>query len=136
LTDKRLASASRKYPHDLLVSVIREQLEQERSSIIKGRSGTSLDVIVKAVLGRLDTMLQPSLRKVVNASGVILHTNLGRAPLSKEAMTAMEAASRGYANLEIDMETGSRGSRNVHVESLLTRGRCFWDSRRWRAAGK
>lgn len=121
LSDKRIAKAAESYPHDLLVSVIREQLEQERLSIVKGRYGASLDGIVKAVLGRLETILQPSLLKVVNASGVILHTNLGRAPLSGEAVAAMEEASRGYANLEIDMESGSRGSRNVHVESLLTR---------------
>jgi L-seryl-tRNA(Ser) seleniumtransferase len=121
LADKRIARVAGEYPHDLLVSVIREQLDQERSSITKGKTGTSLDGIVKAVLARLETILKPSLRKVVNASGVILHTNLGRAPLSEEALTAMAEASHGYANLEIDMESGSRGSRNLHVESLLTR---------------
>ncbi len=121
LMQRRIAAVAEKYPHDLLVGVVREQLEQERSSIIGGKSGASLDGIVKAVLARLDTVLKPTLRRVVNASGVILHTNLGRAPLSRDAIAAMDEASRGYANLEIDMESGARGSRHVHVESLLCR---------------
>ena len=121
LTDKRIAGISEKYPHDLLVGVIREQLEQERISITDGKSSVSLDGIVDAVLDRLDAVLKPSLRHVVNASGVILHTNLGRASLSRDAIAAMMDASRGYVNLEIDMKSGSRGSRHVHVESLLCR---------------
>jgi L-seryl-tRNA(Ser) seleniumtransferase len=121
LTHRRIAAVAGKYPHELLVAVVREQLEQERSSIIGGKSGAPLDDIVKAVLARLDTVLKLSLRRVVNASGVILHTNLGRAPLSRDAIAAMEEASRGYTNLEIDMESGARGSRHVHVESLLCR---------------
>ncbi len=121
LTDKRMAKAVEKYPHDLLVSIIREQLGQERASITKGKTGASLDEIIKAVLGRLNTIFKPSLYRVVNATGVILHTNLGRSPLSREALAAMEAVSRSYANLEIDMDTGNRGSRQVHVENLLCR---------------
>ncbi|OGN99161.1 MAG: L-seryl-tRNA(Sec) selenium transferase [Chloroflexi bacterium RBG_13_51_52] len=121
LTDKRVAGAAKSCPHDLLVSVIREQLELERASILKGKSGASLDDIVKNVLERLEAVLKPSLRRVVNASGVILHTNLGRAPLSRDALAAVDSVSRGYANLEIDMESGNRGSRHVHVESLLCR---------------
>jgi len=59
------------------------------------------------------------LRRLVNASGVILHTNLGRAPISREALVAMEDVSRGYSNLEFDLESGARGSRHVHIEGLL-----------------
>ena len=69
LTDKRIARIAKKYPHDLLVRVIREQLEQERISITDGKSSASLDGIVNAVLDRLDAVLKPSLRHVVNASG-------------------------------------------------------------------
>jgi L-seryl-tRNA(Ser) seleniumtransferase len=121
LTEKRISGIAAKYPHDLLVSVIREQLEQERASIVGGKAGTSLDGIVEAVLGRLESVLKPGLRRVVNASGVILHTNLGRAPLSREAVAAMDEAGRGYTNLEIDLISGNRGSRHVHVEGLLCR---------------
>ncbi|HYL79985.1 MAG TPA: hypothetical protein VEU07_04180, partial [Candidatus Acidoferrum sp.] len=61
----------------------------------------------------------PSLVPVLNATGVVLHTNLGRAPLAVSALQAIEAAAKGYSNLEFDLETGSRGSRQVHVERLL-----------------
>jgi L-seryl-tRNA(Ser) seleniumtransferase len=119
LTDERLRRSAESYPHDLLVSVIRKQLEQERLSIVAGKPCASLDAIVAAVLARLETLVQPSLRRLVNASGVILHTNLGRAPLSQEALAAMDSVSRGYSNLEFDMASGERGSRHVHIEGIL-----------------
>src|SRR3954469_7825465 len=63
--------------------------------------------------------LRPSLRRVVNATGVIVHTNLGRAPLSAAARAAVARVTEGYANLEYDLERGERGSRSDHVEALL-----------------
>ena len=119
LSDTRISALAKSYPHDLVVNAIREQLEQERKSIIAGKPRASLDEIVAAMVGRLEAIVKPSLRRVVNASGVILHTNLGRAPLSREALEAMEESSRGYSNLEFDLESGNRGSRHVHVEGLL-----------------
>ena len=61
-----------------------------------------------------------SLRPVINATGVVIHTNLGRAPLAEAAIARMTGMARGYSNLEYDLETGTRGSRTVHAESLLT----------------
>jgi L-seryl-tRNA(Ser) seleniumtransferase len=61
----------------------------------------------------------PSLRRVINATGILIHTNMGRAPLAKEAIAAIDAVARGYSNLELDLDTGQRGHRNDHVESLL-----------------
>jgi L-seryl-tRNA(Ser) seleniumtransferase len=121
LNDERFSRSTKNYPHDLAVSVIRDELERQRQSIQSGKSGASLDEIIVSVLKQLETLFTPSLRRVINASGVILHTNLGRAPLSEEALAAMEAVSCGYANLEFDLESGDRGSRHVHVESLLCR---------------
>ncbi len=69
----------------------------------------------------LKAWASPSLIRVINASGVILHTNLGRAPLSKAALQAMQVVSQGYSNLELDLETGKRGTRLVHAEALLKR---------------
>ena len=66
-------------------------------------------------------LARPSLRRVVNATGVILQTNLGRAPLSERAMAAMAEAARDYTNLEFDLAEGGRGSRHEHVRDLLRR---------------
>lgn len=119
LNDERFSRSAKNYPHDLAVSVIRDELERQRQSIQSGKSGASLDEIIVSVLKQLETLFTPSLRRVINASGVILHTNLGRAPLSEEALTTMAVG--GYSNLEFDLESGDRGSRHVHVESLLCR---------------
>ncbi len=121
LADKRLGKAGGDYPHDLMVDVIRKRLENERLSIAAGKPCDSLDDIVTSVLVELQTLDKPTLRRVINASGVILHTNLGRAPLSQESLAAIEDVSRGYANLEFELESGNRGSRHVHVEGLLCR---------------
>jgi L-seryl-tRNA(Ser) seleniumtransferase len=119
LADKRLEGTGKKYPHELVVSFIRQQLDEERKTIAAGKPAASIDGIVSAVLDRLETLEKPTLRRVINASGVILHTNLGRAPISAEALAAMEEAGRGYSSLEFDLQKGERGSRHVHVESLL-----------------
>jgi L-seryl-tRNA(Ser) seleniumtransferase len=66
-------------------------------------------------------MVKPSLRPLINATGVVLHTNLGRAPLSRSAIVSMSEISCGYNNLEFDLETGERGSRHTHTEALLCR---------------
>ena len=119
LSDERISQLGKDYPHDLLVSLIRQRLEKERLSISSGKACASLDEIVKSVSTQLRGLEKPTLRRVINASGVILHTNLGRAPLSEEALAAMEAVGRGYSNLEFNLENGTRGSRHVHIEGLL-----------------
>ncbi len=121
LTDERFSRTAKNYLHDLIVNVIREELERQRQSIQSGQPGDSLDVIIDSIIENLNSVFTPSLRRVINASGVILHTNLGRAPLSEAAIAAMEEASRGYSNLEFDLDKGDRGSRHVHVENLLCR---------------
>jgi L-seryl-tRNA(Ser) seleniumtransferase len=119
LADKRLERLVETYPHDLLVKVVRQQLEQARTAVTAGKKASSLPGIAEAVYKQVKAMEMPSLRPVINATGVILHTNLGRAPLSPEATAAMDRVARGYSNLEFNLENGTRGSRHVHVESLL-----------------
>jgi L-seryl-tRNA(Ser) seleniumtransferase len=121
LSDVRISKLASQYPHELLVDVIRRQLEKERSTITGGKAAHELDGIVEAVREQVTVIFTPSLRCVINATGVILHTNLGRAPISAEAVVAMDEVSRGYSNLEFDLETGNRGSRHTHIESLLCR---------------
>ena len=77
------------------------------------------DLILSQTESRLSAWTAPTLQPVINATGVILHTNLGRAPLSKSAIEAMTQVSSGYSNLELDLETGKRGSRLNHAEDVL-----------------
>lgn len=121
LNDARFSQSTQGYPRDIVANVIREKLEQVRQSILAGKSGASLDEIFAAVSSELGNIFMQGLRRVVNASGVILHTNLGRAPMSEESIAAMAAASRGYTNLEFDLASGNRGSRDFHAEGLLCR---------------
>ena len=119
ISEERIQQLAGEFPRELLVSLVRQQLEQERLAIVAGNKCSSIDQIVTSVseqLGRLET---PSLRPVVNATGVILHTNLGRAPLSREAIAAMETVSKDYSNLEFDIDGGIRGTRHVHIEQIL-----------------
>jgi len=105
-----------RFPHDLLVAAIREQLLAERSlGVAAGADRLAL------VEDRLRSWTAPSLRRVINASGVVVHTNLGRAPLSRSAVAAVAAVAEGYSNLELELAGGKRGERAAHVAPLLRR---------------
>src|SRR3990172_5577105 len=118
ISDERIKLAG-DYPHDLLVNLVRQQLDAERSSIAAGKPLSSTDDIVRAIIGRLQKLETPGLRPLINATGVVLHTNLGRAPLSRETIATMDTISKDYSNLEFDLDSGSRGSRQVYIEPLL-----------------
>src|SRR3990170_3577465 len=103
----------------VVTEIVRQALETARVAVAEGRPPPSEDQLVESVLGLAEALFHPSLRPVINATGVIIHTNLGRAPLSDDAIAAMAAVSRGYSNLEFGLEEGERGSRFVHLEGLL-----------------
>ncbi len=108
-------------PRGVVVSAVRETLAERRSAIRKGE-GSPDDAsapLAEEARRRAEARLRPSLRPVINATGVILHTNLGRAPLAEEAVRAVVDAARSYSNLELDLATGGRGSRMAHLEPLL-----------------
>jgi L-seryl-tRNA(Ser) seleniumtransferase len=107
------------YGHDLTVEAIRQALDLARQAILASQDGPSTDKLLEMTRANLEARSRPTLRPVINATGVIIHTNLGRSPLSAEARAAMELAARGYTNLEYDLEAGRRGSRYVHAEELL-----------------
>ena len=119
ISDQRLQSLQEVYSRAYVLSVIRRYLEEIRLHIAQGQSAPSFDQMVESISARLHSLSEPSIRPVINATGVILHTNLGRAPLSPEATAAMEECAQGYTNLEIDLDSGKRGSRQVHIESVL-----------------
>lgn len=102
----------------LVTEAIREVLAGYRSS---KKIPKSLSEITGGVQHIVERMLKPSIIPVINASGVILHTNLGRAPLSAAAVAAMRDVSTAYSTLEYDLDKGERGKRSVHAEALLTR---------------
>jgi L-seryl-tRNA(Ser) seleniumtransferase len=102
-----------------LTELARQALETARGAIARGSRSPSEEQLAEDVLGRARLVLEPSLRPVINATGVIIHTNLGRVPLSDAAIEAMAAVSRGYSNLEFDLEGGERGSRFTHLEAAL-----------------
>lgn len=110
-----------RFGRPLTLDAIRFVLDDIRTRFKSGEI-TALplaDLILAWAESTLAAWTKPTLVPVINASGVILHTNLGRAPLSDAAIRAMDIVSRGYSNLEFDLETGKRGSRLVHAESLL-----------------
>jgi L-seryl-tRNA(Ser) seleniumtransferase len=105
-------------PHALAVAAARATIEERRAELRNGAEDEP-DLVARA-RERLARAERPSLRRVLNATGVIVHTNLGRAPLAAAARDAVTRAAEGYSNLEWDSATGTRGSRHDHVESLLT----------------
>jgi L-seryl-tRNA(Ser) seleniumtransferase len=120
-----LAEAGRRlladYPRALVIDALREALQEARASVRDGEPPPAAVSLLEAAGLRLDAALRPSLRPVINATGVILHTNLGRAPLSTAALAAMERVARGYSALEYDLGAGGRGSRHEHLSGLLRR---------------
>ncbi len=114
---ERLAAAL-DAPHALAVAAARAAIEERRAALRHGQAGDGSD-IAELARGKLAAAQAPSLRRVINAAGVIVHTNLGRAPLAAAAREAVAAAAEGYSNLELDLASGERGSRQAHVEELL-----------------
>ncbi len=111
------------YPRKVVIKGIRRSLERLRSLVKEGERVKedffTPFFLCKWVEEEVQEILSPSLRKVINATGVVIHTNLGRAPLPEEAIERIVEVARGYSNLEYDLEEGKRGLRYVHVEELL-----------------
>lgn len=117
---EELAAVSGIEPHSLAVTAARHQIEEMRMRIVAGEDVRGdprqmADVVAE----RAARLRGGSLRRVINATGVVLHTNLGRAPLAFEAAETAGWIGSGYSNLELELETGRRGSRHAHVEALL-----------------
>jgi len=121
LQTKAAAELIARFGRPLTLAAIRETLETIRTRFASGAI-TVLplhDLVLVQTDYLLNSWIKPTLRSVINATGVILHTNLGRAPLSDATIRAMDMVSRGYSNLEYDLEKGARGSRLIHAESVL-----------------
>ena len=116
-----LAAAVDAHGREMVVELTREALDGARKRVLAGNAAPAGEEIAEAVLSLMADLSAPSPRPVINATGVVIHTNLGRAPLSDAALAAADAVGRGYSDLEIDLGTGRRGSRQAHLQSLLRR---------------
>jgi L-seryl-tRNA(Ser) seleniumtransferase len=121
----RVVALAESVGRTVVTQVARSVLSDLRARLTNSVAGgqdsgaTSRDAIEAHVVAGVESLLAPSLRRVINATGVILHTNLGRAPLASAAVAAMAETAARYSNLEYDVESGERGKRDVHTAQLL-----------------
>jgi L-seryl-tRNA(Ser) seleniumtransferase len=125
LLQPRLAALAKQVDHNLLVQVTRAALADLRERITKDASVTVLALdpssLQESIASAVERVLAGSLQAVINATGVILHTNLGRAPLTAGAVEEFRHSATQYSNLEYDLEAGGRGKRDVHTAEMLER---------------
>jgi L-seryl-tRNA(Ser) seleniumtransferase len=119
LRDPRLGALLERYSRALVTDALRAALDDARATLVEGAAAPSVDGLVASAAVRLASAATASLRPVVNASGVVLHTNLGRAELPEAAIAALSAVAARGCSLEIDLPGGGRGERDAHVEGLL-----------------
>jgi len=120
LRDPHVAALLETHPRQVVLDALRWEIEAARTAILAGSlQAFDLDALLAAVTVRVHGAARRSLVRVVNATGIIVHTNLGRSILSDAAAAAVQEVAAGYSTLEYDVESGTRGSRHVHVEQLL-----------------
>ena len=116
-SDAEVLLAGAQFAHEIRVAVARDIVDEARRRAIAG-NGLDPKAITADTVARLQALSTPSQRRVINATGIILHTNLGRAPLAATAVQAMAEAAAGYTNLEVDLSSGARGSRQDHLSPV------------------
>lgn len=120
LKSPRCIEWSGKYPRRLILSAVRQGIDSRRGRIINGiASDAPAEDILKDIELRLEALSLSSLRPVINATGIVLHTNLGRAILSDKIIDNIKAVAGGYSNLEYDTEKGRRGKRSTHIKKII-----------------
>ena len=119
--DPRVQALIDSYSWEPVLALVRETLAESREAIGEGSSAPGFDDLAAAIEQRAEALWRPWPSPLINATGVVLHTNLGRAPLSAEAIEAAQRTAAGYSDLELDLDTGHRGSRQKHVSDLLCR---------------
>lgn len=116
----RVQALEGEMPHTLLTNAVRAEIDALRKVILAGEEPIfDVDSVAEAAVIRVESLLKPSLRRIINATGVVIHTNMGRSVMAPAAIEAVENAIRGYSNLEYDVDAMKRGSRHAHCERLL-----------------
>jgi L-seryl-tRNA(Ser) seleniumtransferase len=124
LRQKAISDAVETYPRTLVVRAIRNVLDRNRQAILKGEVALEPEEfdqanLVNEIFEELEHLASFTLRRVVNGTGIIIHTNLGRSLLCQDALDRLQLIGSGYSNLEYDLAAGKRGSRYVHAEAIL-----------------
>jgi L-seryl-tRNA(Ser) seleniumtransferase len=128
LSKPEMVHLTNRFPRSIILEAVRRGLNYLRKTIITAPDPAKLDEaifsferLLPQFMAEIESQLTPSLRRVVNATGVVIHTNLGRSLLHEGAIEHIAGVSRHYSNLEFDLAEGTRGSRYVHVEEILCR---------------
>ena len=119
LRDARIGALAGDLSLTAVTNLVREVTDRAREAVLAGATAPGIDQIAQQVLERAEQSHTNWPRRVINATGVVLHTNLGRAPMSKAAIEAASQAAAGYSDLEFDLETGKRGSRNTRISQVV-----------------
>lgn len=119
LQNHTLRGLERNVGRGVVTGAIRAALDAARATIRAGGDAPMPALLIDDITERIAESVRPTLTRVINATGVILHTNLGRAPLSQDAIKAIQEAAQSYTNLEYDLDAGERGSRYLHAEELI-----------------
>ena len=123
IRDKRIETLMEKLPREKVVDIVRESINSLRTMILEEKitdeTGSGYELAVSMSVREAESTIPGSLRPVINATGVVLHTNLGRASLSEKACERVMSVAGNYSTLEYDPEKGERGSRHSHVEGLI-----------------
>ncbi|MDH3775001.1 MAG: L-seryl-tRNA(Sec) selenium transferase, partial [Deltaproteobacteria bacterium] len=124
LRQEVISEAVETYPRTLVVRAVRNVLDRNRQAILNGKAafdsqGFEQANLVKEILAEIQHLDSFTLRRVINGTGIIVHTNLGRSLLCQDALDRLQLIGSGYSNLEYDLEVGRRGSRYVHAEAIL-----------------
>ncbi len=120
LRDARIGALAGRTSVTAITRLVRTLLDESRQAVLSGASALDTDQVVAQVITRVENSWINSPQRVINATGVVLHTNLGRAPLSPAAIEAAGHAAAGYSDLEFDLDSGKRGSRNSRISRLIS----------------
>ncbi|MGD8371341.1 MAG: L-seryl-tRNA(Sec) selenium transferase, partial [Syntrophobacterales bacterium] len=124
LREEAIKEAVETYPRTLVVRAVRNILDRTRKAILSGEIGPDPQYfdrsnLVSIIYEEIERLASFTLQRVINATGIIVHTNLGRSLLAQDALERLQLIGSGYSNLEYDLQAGSRGSRYVHAEAIL-----------------